>query len=101
MAMKRAAVTAIRAFATPSRHFHSGIGSKKIVGVFYNGNEYAAKNPNFVGCVENALGIREWLESQGHQYIVTADKEGPRCGKRYCNLCCSKLVILHININMS
>lgn len=51
-------------------------GSKKIVGVFYKANEYAALNPNFVGCVEGALGIREWLESQGHQYIVTDDKEG-------------------------
>lgn len=55
-------------------------GSKKIVGVFYKANEYAEMNPNFVGCAENALGIREWLESKGHQYIVTPDKEGPDCG---------------------
>lgn len=55
-------------------------GSKKIVGVFYKGNEYAAMNPKFVGCVEGALGIRDWLESKGHQYIVTDDKEGPNCG---------------------
>ena len=55
-------------------------GSKKIVGVFYKANEYAALNPNFVGCVEGALGIRDWLESQGHQYIVTDDKEGPNSG---------------------
>uniref|UniRef100_A0A0D3AJ35 Uncharacterized protein n=1 Tax=Brassica oleracea var. oleracea TaxID=109376 RepID=A0A0D3AJ35_BRAOL len=54
--------------------------SKKIVGVFYKANEYASKNPNFLGCVENSLGIRNWLESQGHQYIVTDDKEGPDCG---------------------
>ena len=56
-------------------------GSKKIVGVFYKANEYAAMNPNFVGCAEGALGIREWLESQGHQYIVTDDKDGPDCGR--------------------
>lgn len=55
-------------------------GSKKIVGVFYKADEYASKNPNFLGCTENALGIRDWLESQGHQYIVTDDKEGPNCG---------------------
>lgn len=55
-------------------------GSKKIVGVFYKANEYASKNPNFVGCVEGALGIREWLETQNHQYIVTDDKEGPNSG---------------------
>jgi formate dehydrogenase len=48
--------------------------------VFYKGNENAASNPNFVGCVEGALGIREWLESQGHEYIVTDDKEGPDSG---------------------
>lgn len=57
--------------------------SKKIVGVFYKANEYASANPNFLGCAENALGIREWLESKGHQYIVTDDKEGPDCGKIY------------------
>ncbi|XP_043704053.1 formate dehydrogenase, mitochondrial-like [Telopea speciosissima] len=52
---------------------------KKIVGVFYKANEYVEMNPNFVGSVERALGIREWLESQGHEYIVTDDKEGPDC----------------------
>ncbi|KAI5665535.1 hypothetical protein M9H77_15388 [Catharanthus roseus] len=87
MAMKRVAASAIRAFASSrnssasifTRDLHAPPGSKKIVGVFYNGNEYAAMNPNFVGCTENALGIRDWLESQGHQYVVTADKEGPNC----------------------
>ncbi|GMN42496.1 hypothetical protein TIFTF001_011708 [Ficus carica] len=52
-------------------------GGKKIVGVFYKAGEYAKLNPNFVGCVEGALGIRDWLESQGHHYIVTDDKDGP------------------------
>ena len=61
--------------------FQASPGSKKIVGVFYKGGEYAGQNPNFVGCVENALGIRSWLESQGHQYIVTDDKDGPNCGQ--------------------
>ena len=23
------------------------------------------------------LGLREWLEGQGHEFIVTDDKEGP------------------------
>lgn len=52
----------------------------KIVGVFYKANEYASMNPNFLGCVEGSLGIRDWLESKGHQYIVTDDKEGLNCG---------------------
>jgi formate dehydrogenase len=87
--MKRAASTLITtttskisslSSSSPSsiitRNLHASSGKKKIVGVFYKGNEYAASNPNFVGCVEGALGIREWLESQGHEYIVTDDKEG-------------------------
>ncbi|KAJ9152458.1 hypothetical protein P3X46_026023 [Hevea brasiliensis] len=86
--MRSAAISAIRAFASSSRisgspviarHLHASAGSKKIVGVFYKANEYAAMNPNFLGSAEGALGIREWLESQGHQYIVTDDKEGPNC----------------------
>ena len=84
MAMKQAATAAIRALSSSVtskssplvRHLHASAGSKKIVGVFYKANEYAAMNPNFLGCVEGALGIRDWLESQGHQYIVTDDKEG-------------------------
>ncbi|GFQ01754.1 formate dehydrogenase mitochondrial [Phtheirospermum japonicum] len=84
MAMKRVAASAVRAFTSsassiPARHLHASPGSKKIVGVFYKANEYASMNPDFVGCVENALGIREWLESQGHHYIVTPDKDGPDC----------------------
>ncbi|XWS32771.1 hypothetical protein CRYUN_Cryun22dG0018300 [Craigia yunnanensis] len=85
MAMKKVASFAIKAFANSgsssvlTRQLHASPGSKKIVGVFYKANEYYAKNPNFVGCVEGALGLREWLESQGHQYIVTDDKEGPDC----------------------
>jgi hypothetical protein len=58
--------------------------SKKIVGVFYKANEYASLNPNFVGSLEGALGIRDWLESQGHQYIVTDDKEGLDSGECVC-----------------
>lgn len=50
------------------------------MGVFYKGGEYADRNPNFVDCAENALGIRGWLESQGHQYVVTEDKDGPNSG---------------------
>ncbi|EOY02375.1 hypothetical protein QUC31_018198 [Theobroma cacao] len=85
MAMKQVASSAIKALANSgsssvlTRQLHASPGSKKIVGVFYKANEYYEKNPNFVGCVEGALGLREWLESQGHQYIVTDDKEGPDC----------------------
>ncbi|KAL5704173.1 formate dehydrogenase [Ranunculus cassubicifolius] len=81
MAMKKAARTVFRhSLSSPFiRNLHASGDSKKIVGVFYKANEYASKNPDFLGCAENALGIRDWLESQGHQYVVTDDKEGPNC----------------------
>ncbi|CAN6482819.1 unnamed protein product [Victoria cruziana] len=65
--------------AAPCRELHAGAGSKKIVGVFYKANEHASKNANFLGCAEHGLGIGDWLQSLGHQYIVTDDKEGPDC----------------------
>ncbi|KAL9236227.1 hypothetical protein vseg_010926 [Gypsophila vaccaria] len=78
MAMKRVLTSAVKTFSTPFiRNLHGGSDSKKIVGIFYKANEYASMNPNFVGCVEGSLGIRDWLESKGHQYIVTDDKDGP------------------------
>ncbi|RZC56797.1 hypothetical protein C5167_015652 [Papaver somniferum] len=84
MAMKKVANSVAARILNPSppslllhRYLHAGPGSKKIVGVFYKANEYASMNPNFLGCAENGLGIRDWLESKGHQYIVTDDKEGP------------------------
>lgn len=52
----------------------------KIVGVFYRAFQYA-KDPKFLGCAENALGLREFLESKGHTYIVTDDKDGDNCGE--------------------
>lgn len=80
MAMRKATHQVIRALEPSlTRSLHAPPGRKKIVGVFYKGGEHAGQNPNFVGCVENALGIRSWLESQGHQYIVTDDKDGPNC----------------------
>ncbi|CAL8465001.1 g4536 [Coccomyxa elongata] len=49
---------------------------KKIVAVLPKGGP-AAKNPRYLNCVENGLGLMEWLESLGHTYITTADKEPP------------------------
>ncbi|XP_074305455.1 formate dehydrogenase, mitochondrial [Silene latifolia] len=85
MAMKRALTSAVKTISNSSiinppffsRTIHGSSDSKKIVGIFYKANEYASMNPNFVGCVEGSLGIRDWLESKGHQYIVTDDKDGP------------------------
>jgi len=43
----------------------------------YKGGEAARQEPRLLGTIENQLGIRQWLESQGHEYIVSDDKEGP------------------------
>jgi hypothetical protein len=31
-----------------------------------------------LGCVSGELGLRKYLESQGHKLVVTSDKDGPR-----------------------
>jgi formate dehydrogenase len=51
-------------------------GKKTILACLYEAGE-AGKNPVLLGCKENALGIRKWLEDQGHKYIVTSSKDGP------------------------
>ncbi|BDA50598.1 Formate dehydrogenase, mitochondrial [Coccomyxa sp. Obi] len=49
---------------------------KKVVAVLPQGGA-AAENPKYLNCVENGLGLRDWLESSDHMFITTADKEGP------------------------
>jgi formate dehydrogenase len=44
--------------------------------VLCDGGEYARRQPRLLGTTENELGIRAWLESQGHTLITTSDKEG-------------------------
>nr|BAO31932.1 formate dehydrogenase [Grifola frondosa] len=48
----------------------------KILAVLYRGGEAAKQEPRLLGTIENQLGLRPWLESLGHEYIVTEDKEG-------------------------
>ena len=48
----------------------------KIIAVLYPAGEKTAKeNPGLLGCAENALGLREFLEGKGHDYVVMSDKE--------------------------
>jgi formate dehydrogenase len=44
--------------------------------VLYKGGKWAKEEPRLLGTIENQLGIREWLESKGHTFVVTDDKEG-------------------------
>ena len=36
----------------------------------------AKQVPELLGTTENELGIRKWLEDQGHTLVTTSDKEG-------------------------
>ncbi len=39
--------------------------------------ELGFKPGELVGCVSGELGLRPWLEANGHTLVVTSDKEGP------------------------
>lgn len=38
--------------------------------------KHATDQPELLGCTENELGIRKWVEDQGHELVTTSDKEG-------------------------
>jgi formate dehydrogenase len=40
------------------------------------GHEHAQQEPRLLGTTENELGIRKWIEDQGHTLVTTSDKEG-------------------------
>lgn len=45
----------------------------KIVAVLYPGGPAAKENPELLGCAENALGLREMVETQGHELVSITD----------------------------
>jgi formate dehydrogenase len=45
----------------------------KIVAVLYPGGPTATETPELLGCAENALGLREMLESGGHELVSISD----------------------------
>ena len=47
----------------------------KVVAVLYPGGK-AADNPEVLGCAENALGLREFLEGGAHELVSTTEREG-------------------------
>ncbi|KAI5307628.1 formate dehydrogenase (NAD+) [Ascosphaera atra] len=49
----------------------------KVLMCLYEGGEHAKQQPGLLGCKENELGLRKWLEDQGHTLVTTSDKEGP------------------------
>ncbi|KAL4871992.1 hypothetical protein BDV12DRAFT_193789 [Aspergillus spectabilis] len=48
----------------------------KVLMVLYDGGSHAKDQPGLLGTTENELGIRKWLEDQGHTVVTTSDKEG-------------------------
>ncbi|EIM81236.1 NAD-dependent formate dehydrogenase [Stereum hirsutum FP-91666 SS1] len=49
----------------------------KVLAILYSGGKHAEEESRLLGTTENQLGIRDYLQSQGHEYIVSDDKEGP------------------------
>ncbi len=47
----------------------------KVVAVLYPGGTAAAETPELLGCAENALGLREWLEGAGHELVALTDAD--------------------------
>lgn len=39
------------------------------------GGIHAKQQPQLLGCTENELGLRKWLEEQGHELVTTSDKD--------------------------
>ena len=50
-----------------------GEGKKRIVAVLPPGDD--SNSTEVLNSVNKGLGLREWLESKGHEYIVTAEKD--------------------------
>lgn len=48
----------------------------KVLQVLYDGGQHAKDVPALLGTTENELGLRKWLEDQGHTLVTTSDKEG-------------------------
>jgi hypothetical protein len=48
----------------------------KVLLVLYDGGIHAEQEPQLLGTTENELGIRKWIEEQGHELVTTSNKEG-------------------------
>lgn len=46
----------------------------KVLAILYSGGVAAQQEPRLLGTTENELGLREYLESQGHEYFVSSPR---------------------------
>ncbi|KAK9805010.1 hypothetical protein WJX73_000905 [Symbiochloris irregularis] len=75
-ALRSAVQRGMPALMSQQRNFAADGEKLKVLAVLYRAGS-AAEQPRLLGCLENELGLREFLESRGHTYVVTDDKEGP------------------------
>lgn len=48
----------------------------KILLVLYSAGSHAKDEEKLLGCIENELGLRKWIESKNHELITTSFKDG-------------------------
>lgn len=48
----------------------------KVLLVLYKGGEHAKQQKKLLGCIENELGIRQFVESHGYELVTTDSKDG-------------------------
>ncbi|TFK50947.1 NAD-dependent formate dehydrogenase [Heliocybe sulcata] len=75
--MLRSAARPIAAATRKSPFSTTAKRDMKILAILYDGGKAAEQEPRLLGTTENKLGLSEWLKSQGHEYVVSSDKEGP------------------------
>ncbi|PWN97391.1 NAD-dependent formate dehydrogenase [Tilletiopsis washingtonensis] len=49
----------------------------KVLCVLYSGGKHAQEQPRLLGTIENKLGLEQYMKDNGHEFVVTDDKEGP------------------------
>jgi formate dehydrogenase len=48
----------------------------KVLMVLYDGGIHSQQQLGLLGTTENELGLRKWLEGEGHTLVTTSDKDG-------------------------
>lgn len=51
------------------------MASPKVLLVLYAGGDHARQESKLLGCIENELGIRDFVESHGYQLVLTTSKD--------------------------
>ncbi|CAI1660469.1 hypothetical protein SEUBUCD646_0M04700 [Saccharomyces eubayanus] len=47
----------------------------KVLLVLYEGGKHAQEQEKLLGCIENELGVRKFIEEQGYELVATTDKD--------------------------